>query len=497
MTDVIDQVLTSRLPVEGADLDPADVSSDQIERWHLACRQHQEAARRHLGQAVVYAAMIGRALKAQRAGIGHGQIGAWMATLPFSKSMAYNYIRVHEHVSELGDRLSNTLEKLHPGLPLRQFIARLPRRRVSRQVVHRGPVEIRRPHYHLLYGIDAREALRQIADRSIHVCITSPPYYHARDYSTPPQVWGGDPECKHRWDCDSYCACCGAWLGHLGREPHPDAFVDHLVEVFREVHRVLRDDGTLWLVMGDGYMSHGATDTTRSGGFTGRKMRRNPALCDAVVVGKPVTAGLKDKDLIGIPFRAALALQADGWWWRSTIVWEKPNALPSSAEDRPHLCHEYVLMFSKQAHYFYDPHPVREGDHHCRTVWSVPTVPFPEAHFATFPPEPARRMVSAATSERGVCQKCGVPWNRIIQRGGTTASDAEADAPGTNRCTTTVGWAPNCDCGDESPIPSTVLDPFCGSGTTGMVAVGLGRDFIGIDLNSAFLEMAERRISGQ
>jgi DNA modification methylase len=208
-----------------------------------------------------------------------------------------------------------------------------------------------------LYTGDNRAVMQEMPEKSVHTCVTSPPYFGLRDYGLPPQIWGGKPDHDHIWgemgrpfhpgqveqtkwkNADAagkggvagtgrFCDC-GAWLGTLGNEPTPDLYIDHLVEVFRGVWRVLRDDGTLWLNLGDSFSSS-----------SGR--------------------GMKPKDLIGIPWLAAFALREDGWYLRSDIVWNKPNAMPESVEDRPTRSHEFIFLLTKQPKYYYDHVAIKE-----------------------------------------------------------------------------------------------------------------------------------------
>lgn len=328
----------------------------------------------------------------------------------------------------------------------------------------------------LLTG-DCLTVLRGLPDGIVRCCVTSPPYWGLRDYGH---------------------------AGQLGLEATPDAYVASMVAVFREVRRVLADDGTLWLNLGDSYAG--------SWGNQGRKDERgsqrpiNGPMIQSLVGQYPqkesntgaVPDGFKPKDLIGIPWRVAFALQADGWYLRSDIIWAKPNPMPESVTDRPTKAHEYVFLLSKSARYFYDAQAIAEpmaeatlerisqssfdeqsggakdygddsnrsmrralvnlkrramcpqledGGHNgtasrnARTVWPIATQPYSGAHFATFPEELARRCILA----------------------GSAAGD-------------------------------TVLDPFSGSGTTAAVAVGNGRRAIGIELNPAYQDLARQRI---
>lgn len=255
---------------------------------------------------------------------------------------------------------------------------------------------------------DVRERLRDIPADSVNCIVTSPPYYALRDY-------GVD--------------------GQIGLEPSPDAYVQTLVEVFSEARRVLRDDGTLWLNLGDSY-ARGF-----GGGSPGKKASTNVGAYKDRSMGK-VPEGLTGKDLIGIPWRVAFALQSDGWVLRRDIVWNKPNAMPESVQDRPTTAHEYVFLFSKTGRYHFDAQAIREGDRASRSVWVINTKPFKGAHFATMPLELAERCVLAGSPEGG-----------------------------------------------------TVLDPFGGSGTTGLAAHRHGRKAVLVELNPAYVEIAQKRIA--
>lgn len=297
-----------------------------------------------------------------------------------------------------------------------------------------------------IINADCRDALRSMPDASVHCCVTSPPYFGLRDYG-------------HE--------------GQIGLEQAPDEFVAAMVEVFREVRRVLRDDGTLWLNLGDSY----ATDS-KWGGSTGGKAAKG--IHGAGGGGRNKTrVGLPDKNLIGIPWRVAFALQADGWILRQDIIWHKPNPMPESVQDRCTKAHEYVFLLSKSQRYHFKAEAIQEpalrpegagnkshkgatayasGDEKMRTkvglteigaretrnkrsVWSVPTQPFVEAHFATFPPDLIEPCILAGC-----------------------------------------------------PAGGTVLDPFGGAGTTGLVADRHGRDAVLIELNPEYAAMARGRI---
>jgi DNA modification methylase len=302
---------------------------------------------------------------------------------------------------------------------------------------------------------DALAELRKLPDELVHCCVTSPPYWGLRDY-------GVD--------------------GQLGLEPTPEEYVANLVAAFREVRRVLRDDGTLWLNLGDCYNGSGGAGGDYNPGGLKEGQPKYP--------GRNISS-LKPKDLVGIPWRVAFALQADGWWLRSDIIWHKPNPMPESVTDRPTRAHEYIFLLSKSQHYYYDAQAIREpssmplpssdtknkrnerkqgrrdkqrghGRRHAgfnerwdqmskaeqcamgrnkRSVWTVATRPFPEAHFATFPLQLIEPCILAG-----------------------------------------------------APVGGLVLDPFAGSGTTAVAAKRLGRQWLGIELNPEYAEMARRRI---
>lgn len=354
----------------------------------------------------------------------------------------------------------------------------------------------------LYYGRDVREVLRDLPAESVHTVCTSPPYFGLRDY---------DAE------------------GQIGLEATPDDYVQSLVEVFREVRRVLRKDGTVWLNLGDSYTSGGRT--WRAGDpKDGKGGRANDY--------RPETPnGLKPKDLIGIPWRAALALQADGWYLRQDIIWHKPNPMPESVRDRCTKAHEYIFLLTKSPQYFYDMESVKEASaegpqkpcgskntgiirgesetRNRRSVWSIATRPYKGSHFATWPPVLVQPMVRAGTSERGCCVECSSPWKRLVRTQapkGTKASlggdPSRRDGGYRARDTTGRGgnvlatlrihtseWEPTCTCETQSTTRCTVLDPFSGSATTGMVALKEGRNYIGIDLNADYLELAKARLA--
>lgn len=367
-----------------------------------------------------------------------------------------------------------------------------------------------------LIGGDCREVLATLPADSVHCVVTSPPYYGLRDYGVDRQI---------------------------GLEATPDAYLAEMVAVFREVKRVLRPDGTCWVNMGDSYAS-APVGSFNGGGFKDKSAqtggRDMSGVATSGVMDKVKASGLKPKDLLMMPARLALALQADGWWLRSDIIWHKPNPMPESVTDRPTSAHEHVFLLTRSPRYFYDASAIAEpsetssllrlgqdveqqagslranggaktngamkavggSTRACRNVWTIATAPYSEAHFATFPPALAERCVRAGTSERGCCAACGAPWGRRTERTAMVLDRSERTHPmGRTRTSgtmiepptsTTTGWSPSCACNADT-VPCTVLDPFAGAGTTLLVADRLQRDAIGIELNPDYTRMAMDR----
>lgn len=433
-----------------------------------------------------------------------------------------------------------------------------------------------------ILATDALTGLASLQDDSVHAIITSPPYWGLRNYGVEPIVWApveyapmpGVPAIRvpewaprennlcaareHEWGtwCEhhdtreanqrftgkhhphqhgQFCRRCGAWRGALGLEPTPALYIGHLLQVFRALRRVLRKDGSLWLNLGDRYAER-------------------------------AQEGLRRKDLVGIPWRAAYALQADGWYLRSDVVWAKGvsfssagagSAMPESVTDRPVRGHEFVFLLAKSERYYYDHYAVQEdaitqpqrrltprssarnramrqdkvypyrltdtpgrqqSRRNLRDVWRINTRPFKDAHFAVFPPDLVRPMIRAATPEAGVCPTCGAPYRRRVERARLAVVEPGARDPRTGGLLLkqgwdrtgmghqavsewlaanpleSVGWEPGCACDAGAPVPATVLDPFAGSGTTGVVAIKEGRATILIEPKPGYREIIRRRL---
>ncbi|MDB5730734.1 MAG: methylase domain protein [Variovorax sp.] len=468
---------------------------------------------------------------------------------------------------------------------------------------------------------DCRTTLARLAERTFHTCVTSPPYWGLRDYGTEPLEWpaiayaplAGLPACV-----DVPAMTCS-----LGLEPTLEAFIGHMVLVFREVRRVLRDDGTLWVNMGDSYAG-----SRRGAGYVGEPSESlaGPQTTHSRAAKQKLTAsrrrdaqpvprsdvcvaGLKAKDLVGQPWRLALALQADGWWLRSDVIWHKPNPMPESTKDRPTKAHEYVFLLAKSERYFYDANAIKEPasedtharyargrsdthkhderaqlvpgqrqqtisksfehmrkpvagwatrggshstiehaqadatrpakllhnpkaapadsgikanesfqaatahvleDRNKRSVWTVATEGYKDAHFATFPTKLIEPCILAGTSAKGCCPACGAPWSRLTAvsysnpgnrttNGARSTENREITAGFKQRLeksVETLGWEQGCLCEAAPPVPCRVLDCFGGSGTTGLVSDRLGCDAVLCELSPSYAAMGDRRIAG-
>ena len=360
--------------------------------------------------------------------------------------------------------------------------------------------------------------LQKMDDQSVNTCITSPPYWGLRDYN-------GEEE-------------------QLGLEDTPELFVDNLVKVFREVKRVLKDDGTVWLNLGDTYSSHKDCKSTAQSLAKGTQAE----VAHVIDKGRSVSrntkklkqAGLKNKDLIGIPWRVALALQADGWYLRQDIIWHKPNPMPESVKDRCTKAHEYIFLLSKNVKYYFDYEAIKEDavgnspnnkkphkhqgqpfsrtkenlvniqaveKRNKRSVWTVTTKPFKGAHFATFPKDLIEPCVLAGCPEK-ICFSCSKPYERVMQkpkplkvkRGRRAGTDDRLiggvlDKYNKENPPIDLGLQKQCDCNTNETKAGTVLDPFGGSGTTAIVANKHNRNAVMCELNKEYIDIAIKRIN--
>jgi len=445
---------------------------------------------------------------------------------------------------------------------------------------------------------DCLTVMQGMPDEYIQMVVTSPPYWGLRKYSgDQDRIWGGDSECSHVWgdtmvggegyangakkrwqhvggrkempangfqkhtEQGVFCQHCGAWKGSLGLEPIPDCaawatgqplcsscYVCHIIEIFKKIKRVLRSDGTVWLNLGDSY----AGGNYRGGGIdtASKTQLANAGTIDFMASKANIPDGLKPKDMVGAPWRVAFALQADGWWLRSDIIWAKPDPMPESVTDRPTKSHEHLFLLSKNKKYYYDADAIREPNNpdgrnqtkkitgkyshenyansagrelwpnllgrNKRNVWTISKNKLYGAHFATFPLKLVEPCVLAGSSPKA-CGVCGSPWERVVERKSLeryelpqehpmyrpTRSESKYEAiygkTGTamrHHYSKTIGWQPTCKCTPPDDTgKSIVLDPFIGSGTTAIVSANNGRDYVGIDISQEYVNMAEKRIA--
>lgn len=429
-----------------------------------------------------------------------------------------------------------------------------------------------------LYVGDVRKELAGMAAESVHVCATSPPYWGHRSYGTPPTVWGGDDACEHAWGDElpvignenrndkgslhsregatsrndatsgAFCLHCHAWLGSLGLEPTVGMFVEHMVKIFREVRRVLHPSGVALVNLGDSYAANGACGGASPVGD--REYRAQDRKAQEGMRNR-VPNGLKPKDLCMVPARVAIALQADGWWLRSEIVWIKGvsmceaysgSVMPESATDRPTSATERIYLLAKSAKYFWDSEAVREAnasaaqaahneryayEYKATTERSPNRVPGAQNHVGIHarpgtngrnlrnawyaPPDP--RSLAGWTDAWVIGTKAfraahfatfSPKLAETMIRAGSSAHGCCSECGArwervlelnpeyekrlrSGGAPRTTGWRATCSC-DAEVVPCTVLDPFSGSGTCGEAAIRLGRRYLGIDLSQAYTD---------
>lgn len=367
---------------------------------------------------------------------------------------------------------------------------------------------------------DCRETMRQWAKDGVKVqmCVTSPPYYGLRDY-------GHD--------------------GQIGLEQTPKDYIEAMCEVFDCVWDILADDGVIWVNIGDSYYNY----RPGKGQFMPKQTvsSTNQDLPSECARRGNKLEGLKQKDLIGIPWMLAFALRERGWYLRQDIIWNKPNPMPESVQDRCTKSHEYIFLLSKSDKYYFDNEAIKEPStsvdnyqrdrdstrlnntpgrskmgglknnsyptKNKRSVWTVTTKPYKGAHFATFPKDLITPCILGATSEAGHCPECGKRWTRVTERAEPPKVDgSDLDRFGNGNAGVhrkvgqayqnwlnenppkTVGWESSCECGHE-PVPDIVFDPFMGSGTTAQVSLELGREYAGCELNEDYKPLQEQRIN--
>lgn len=321
--------------------------------------------------------------------------------------------------------------------------------------------------YQLITG-DAKDALRAFPNNHFHCIVTSPPYWNLRDYRVG---------------------------GQIGNELTPQLYIENLVKVFSEAKRVLREDGVMWVVIGDTYSTPKKGNTTENARGERKEYLHNQKIDKKVVDGKT-------KNLLGIPWRLAFALQDNGWFLRCDVIWSKANVCPDGAKDRPTRSHEYIFMFTKSEKYFYDSFAIMEtaqnvsdGDNRYfknkRSVWETAVAKSGRGHHAVFAEKLIEPCILSSTSEYGVCPVCGSPYKRKM---GMIPNNKLK-----TRCSReiiTEGWIPTCLCNSNEPLKRCIaLDPFAGLSTTGKICLKYNIEYVGVELNPDFNQKADERLS--
>lgn len=390
---------------------------------------------------------------------------------------------------------------------------------------------------------DALSVLASLPAESAQTCVTSPPYYGLRDYGLPPLMWGGAADCKHRFgqmmsrhrggpqgkggqragrdvtaqnatadvQTGTFCLRCGGWRGSLGLEPSPDLYVAHMVEVLREVRRVLRSDGSLWLNLGDSYASGKGTCYNPGGGensLSGHKGLKAEQAYPLNRGNKSTLAisGLKPKDLFGIPWAVAFALRADGWYLRSDIVWAKPNPMPESVEDRPTKAHEYIFLLARSERYYFDADAIKEpavsaeeaqwdnGQNGLCGGVSYQGQGTSTRKFAKRKDLPETQVDHGGNPElHNAHQGFGVPWEGVTRKKRSVWTVQAQPYPDAHFATFPPKLIEPCILAG-SKTGDVILDPFHGAGTTAMVSKELGRRYIGAELNADYIAMSTKRL---
>ena len=435
-----------------------------------------------------------------------------------------------------------------------------------------------------IHCADCLQFMKDIPDNSIDIIFTSPPYWSLRDYQIEPLIWGGDKNCEHQWDKiidikhsgttkiewakdmsrgmekenwiveSDFCLKCSAWRGQLGLEPHPNLYLDHLIEIFDEVKRILKKTGSCYVNLGDTYFGN-IIGSNRDKNAVGGGVKKLLELKKQGKIKRSIEKSkwLQPKQLLGIPERFMIRMQDKGWILRNKNIWHKPNPMPSSCRDRRNTTYEYVYHFVKNRHYYFDLDAIREPHNeesirkyicdmklgrekttskYYKTgmdagkrmgtnpnllntgknpgdVLILSTEPFSEAHFATFPQKLVEPFIKASCPQ-WICKKCGKIRKRISEyeyhiQGKVNKLTEKNDISGMSNTqlerklgrasiinVKTIGFT-SCNCNTEFDA-GIVCDIFAGAGTVALVAKKLGRNYIGIEAKQEYIDMAEKRL---